>query len=383
MIFFIRHLPGVSRASVAAWPRGVLTPWYDRSRSEPRTSPSRSPCGAPLSCYPSRRRPPGADTPGRGHHETMRRRGHHPADPERRRPAARRRVHQPDRHQGGVGRRLDVHQLHRRLARPLRRAVPAAGRRLPGRRHARHHRVGHRQVPRPHPAGAGDVLARRQHQRAPGLGRRDHVRRPRRAGKAREEGGGGLRLADVHRARAGEDGARGDQGDDRPRHGVRLRLRGRVVLGGRPERGVDPRDDRQGRRRHGRAVGRGAHPRRDDLGAREPVPHPPLPAQRPAELPLREGRHLVRPRQGLVQGEGRGVLVRRRLRAGRLRQPARVRGAGVEHVPARRALGEPRRSTTPRACRRRCRSRSSPTGSSPSPTRWRSCATTSRGPRST
>ena len=41
----------------------------------------------------------------------------------------------------------DSHELYGEL-------VPAAGRRVPGRGDARHHRVGHRQVPRPHPAGA-------------------------------------------------------------------------------------------------------------------------------------------------------------------------------------------------------------------------------------
>ncbi len=85
-------------------------------------------------------------------------------------------------------------------------------------------------------------------------------------------------LPDVHRHRAGEDRARGDQGHDRPRHRVRLRFRGRVVLGRRPERGVDPRDDRQGRGRARRALGRAPHPRRLHLGPRQPVAHPPFPA---------------------------------------------------------------------------------------------------------
>jgi len=40
------------------------------------------------------------------------------------------------------------------------------------------------------------------------------------------------------------------------------------------------------------------------LGARQPGADPPVPAERPGQLPVLEGRHLVRPRQGLVHRAG-------------------------------------------------------------------------------
>ena len=46
----------------------------------------------------------------------------------------------------------------------------------------------------------------------------------------------------------------------------------------------------------------------------------------------------LRARQGLVRRPGRGLLLRRHLRAAHRGQAAQLRGAGVEHVPPRRAV---------------------------------------------
>ncbi len=63
-----------------------------------------------------------------------------------------------------------------------------------------------------------------------------------------------------------------------------------------------------------------------------------VPAQRPRQLPLRQGRHLVRPREGVVLGQRRRVQLHRHVRATELRRRALLRGAGVERVPPRRTV---------------------------------------------
>ena len=102
---------------------------------------------------------------------------------------------------------------------------------------------------------------------------------------------------DEHRHGAREDRARGDQGHDRPRRRVRVRLHRRVHLGCRPQRGLDLRDHRQGQGGQGRGVGCAPRAGRLHLGARQPGAHPAVPAQRPRQLPVLQGRHLVRPRR--------------------------------------------------------------------------------------
>ncbi len=81
---------------------------------------------------------------------------------------------------------------------------------------------------------------------------------------------------------------------------------GRVVLDRRPERGLDPRDHREGGEAEGGRLGRREAPRRDDLRPREPAAHPAVPAERPEERPLLEGRRSPsRARRGGSRGRTR------------------------------------------------------------------------------
>ena len=211
------------------------------------------------------------------------------------------------------------------------------GRRPPLRRDARDRRVGHRQDARPHPAGAGDLPGRREHERAPGRDRRDDLGRPQGARRCRPASSTtarscGSRLERSKTAREAIEVMTKLDGR------VRLRLGGGVALHRRPERGLGPGDHRQGGEAEGGRLGRREGPRRDDRRPREPAARPRVPAQRPEERRLLEGRRLLRPREGVVHGEGRGVLLRRRLRAAPRRDPPRAatRASGASSAARRR-----------------------------------------------
>ena len=95
-----------------------------------------------------------------------------------------------------------------------------------------------------------------------------------------------------------------------------------------------------------------------------------FPLNDPKNCLYAQGRDLLRAREGVVQGPGRGLQLRRHLRPGHLRRAALLRGAGLVHVPPGGPLPQAFPSTTPRGWMGRgpCRSGSSRTASSPSTT---------------
>jgi hypothetical protein len=82
--------------------------------------------------------------------------------------------------------------------------------------------------------------------------------------------------------------------------------------------------------------------RRHDLRPRQPRPHQHLPPGRPQDLPALQGRDLLRPGEGLVQGGRQGLQLHGRLRPGGFRGFLRLGAAPVDllaEVLRERGLG--------------------------------------------
>ena len=232
--------------------------------------------------------------------------------------------------------------------------------------------------------GTRHVLGRRPDERASARARRDDDRRPPRAAQPR--GAARLRRADALDAAAREDGARGDRRRSTARQRARLRQRRRDDLDRRSARGLDDGDHRQGAGRQGRGVGRGPHPRRLHLRARQHEPHPRVPARRPGELALLAGRDRLRGRAGLLGSRlGRAVPLPRRLSPDSARHPSAPapRASGASTAAPRTGHTLPGRLPPRRGAPRTTRCSSRPTRSSPRTTSCSSCATTTKARRTT
>ena len=199
--------------------------------------------------------------------------------------------------------------------------------------------MGHGPLSDRHTAGGGDVVDDRQHERTLARHSRNDLRRT--PGTGRPDGPHGLRLADIHYAATGQDGARSDRRHRRTGRHLRLRVVGRIVLDSRPGRSVDHGTDRQGlrgrrprrQRPQRNRVGGAPHTGRLCIGPRQPSPHHDLSERRPGKLPLCPGRRRLRPRNGLLRRPGRNLQLLGRLRPGRLRSAARLRSPRMGLFP--------------------------------------------------
>ena len=173
--------------------------------------------------------------------------------------------------------------------------------------------MGYLQAPWADTPDRQDLPDGRQHERETTDHRRNHLGRPRRAGRFYRHYG--LWLTDLHHASKSRDRTCRHRHDSIPCEPLRLSFGRRDLLDCRQGRGMGDGPRWQGTGQQGHSVGGPQDSGRIYLRTRQPGQDHQISPGRSRELPLCAGRHLLRPRAGMVFRRRCGILFPRSIQS--------------------------------------------------------------------